>query len=109
MSKIKLKVIKDKDTPETYAQGEYKADLMHATVEAHPAFAEHLVAMGYAEYYKKDLDAIEAAAEVPEDAPVFVERESPHPAEFVTPAQPKAPSVPTEEITVAADKKRGKK
>jgi hypothetical protein len=32
-----------------YAQGEYKADLTKAAVEVKPAFARHLIAMGYAE------------------------------------------------------------
>ena len=107
MSNIKIKVLKD--APAFYAQGEYHADLSGAYAEVAPMMAEHLVALGYAEHLKSREKAIEAAGEVPDNAPEFVKRETPDLIDSVTPAQPDAPPIPTEEITIKADTKRGKK
>ena len=60
MSDIKLKVTKKGSETGFYAQGEYKADLTNATVTAHPTFARHLVALGFAEGEEVQADTKES-------------------------------------------------
>ena len=96
MNTIKVKTIKSDEFAGMYYQGEYGVDLSKTYAEVPPAFADHLVGAGLAEYLKKD--EIKRAAP-PENAPVFVARELPPPPP-PSPAQPVAPPIPTEEITL---------
>ena len=101
MDTIKVKVIKNEEYAGWYYQGEYGADLSRAFVEVPPAFADHLVGAGLAEYLKKD--EIKPAAPLAA-APVFVARELPRMGE-PSAAQPDAPPIPTEEITIGSPEK----
>ena len=71
MNTIKVKTIKSDEFAGMYYQGEYGVDLSKTYAEVPPAFADHLVGAGLAEYLKKD--EIKRAAP-PENAPVFVAR-----------------------------------
>ena len=97
MSKIKLQVVKDSNTPDSYAEGEYKADLTKSTVEVHPVFGERLITLGYAKRSKEDELP---KPKQPENAPRFVEREVPEITEAQLLTQTEAAAVPTEELTM---------
>lgn len=99
---IKIRITKPTDAPAYYAQGEYHADLTKQYLEVPPLFAAHLVGLGYAEYLAKDLREAESQAQET-DLPDFVARETDDRVIVQTPSAGDVASVPTEELTMAAE------